>query len=406
MCLQLCCDPYKLTYIAALYTAVEAVLFGTINFLLILVATCIIKPADGTLHAGLDKFYSWYYYSVNGSCTDRYGQNFTVPDWVTDDYPLLKRPKETLPEANLAYQISYLILHAFWFISAFILMYGNARKRWGYYLPWLLISITFTFMDIAIGAFFIIDMLDVLKKDRSEVDIEEIEPMVWSFSLYLRGYVFWFGNLGHLATVLNAFCKTHHKRSKEKRKRKKLQRKQEMELAKARMAAAAEAQATSYNEVPMQVMPNSNDYHSSPAPPLQHDEAEERPGVQNYGYEEPYNSEPPDYVKPSPPPPKVPKEVRPFSYLNPGFRPTNPHDVTGMKANPSPNLPEVSSTQKGPSYFSAIPPADYDDENDDQPSPALLPRLKLGAKLSSDSSNTSRSPQPPPDREQNNEYYF
>ncbi|XP_064115608.1 uncharacterized protein LOC135221738 [Macrobrachium nipponense] len=405
MCLRLCCDPYKLTYIAAIYTAVEAVLFGTINFLLILVATCIIKPTDRQLHAGLDQFYSWYYYSVNGSCTDRYGQNFTVPDWVKDDYPLPIRPKETLPDTNLAYQISYLVLHAFWFISAFILMYGNARKRWGYYLPWLLISITFTFMDIAIGAFFIIDMLDVLKEDSSEDALKEIGPMIWSFSLYLRGYVFWFGNLGHLATVLNAFCKTYHKRSKEKRKRKKLQRKQERELAKARMAAAAEAQA-SYNEVPMQTMPTPNDYQSSSVPSLQHDEAEESPGAQNYGYEEPYNADPPDYVKSTPLPPKVPKEVRPFSYLNPGFRPNNPHDVTGMKANPSPNLPEVSSNPKGQSYFSAVPPADYDDENDDQYSPAQLPRLKLGAKFSSDSSNTSRNPQPPPNREQNTEHYF
>ncbi|XP_068244183.1 uncharacterized protein [Palaemon carinicauda] len=362
MCLlRLCCDPHKLTYIAAIFTACEAVIFGILNFVLIMVATCIIEPPDSKLHAGLDKFYSWYYYTPNGSCTDRYGSNYTVPEWVTDDYPLKERPEETLPEVNFAYQIAYLVLHALWFVSALLLMYGNARKRWGYYLPWLTISLTFTFMDVAISAFFIKDMMEVFHLDRTETPIEAIQPMIWSFSMYLRAYVIWFMNLGHIGTVLNAFCKTYHKRSKEKRKRKKLQRKHERELAQARLSAAEEARQAIYNEEQAQIMQEPPNNHYSPEPTIQHEGVQNMPGIENDEYDPPSCSEIPSYVEPPRPPHKIPSEGRPFSYLNPGFRPSDPHDVIGMKKNPAPSIPESNSYRKEQSYFSAVPPTYNDD---------------------------------------------
>lgn len=36
---------------------------------------------------------------------------------------------------------------------------GNARKQWGYYIPWLLVSTSITVMDITVSAFCITDLV-------------------------------------------------------------------------------------------------------------------------------------------------------------------------------------------------------------------------------------------------------
>lgn len=237
---RLCCDPHKLTYVAAIFSIVEAVIFGTINLVLILVSKCVIPPPDERLGAGLDRFYSWYFFS-NESCYDYRGSNYTIPDWVTDEadnYLIPDRPQHTSVEANLNYQITYLSMHAAWILFAIILIYGNARKLWGYYIPWLLVSLTFIVMDVTIAAFFIVDIKTV-----SDNDWGNFGPMIWGFSLYLRGFVFYFSNLGHTASATNAFCKSHHKRTKQERQKKKMEKKHAKELEEAKAAAAKEARA-------------------------------------------------------------------------------------------------------------------------------------------------------------------
>lgn len=61
--------------------------------------------------------------------------------------------------------------------------------------------------------------------------------------------------------------------------------------------------------------------------------------------------------------PKVPTELRPFSYLNPGFRPTHPHDVDGMKAGALAQvergyLSDDGGPRRSPSYRPDAPPSD------------------------------------------------
>lgn len=65
--------------------------------------------------------------------------------------------------------------------------------------------------------------------------------------------------------------------------------------------------------------------------------------------------------------PKVPTELRPFSYLNPGFRPTHPHDVDGMKAGGLAQLERgylsddgehLRHPQMSPSHHHDAPPTD------------------------------------------------
>lgn len=74
--------------------------------------------------------------------------------------------------------------------------------------------------------------------------------------------------------------------------------------------------------------------------------------------------------RPAPAPrelPKVPTELRPFSYLNPGFRPTHPHDVDGMKAGAlaqvergylSDDGDPFRGPRRAPSYRPDAPPSD------------------------------------------------
>ncbi|MPC25059.1 hypothetical protein E2C01_018158 [Portunus trituberculatus] len=62
-----------------------------------------------------------------------------------------------------------------------------------------------------------------------------------------------------------------------------------------------------------------------------------------------------DYLPPVPKKPAAPPELRPFSYLNPAYRPNDPTDVEGMRANPTvaPDIPPkpVKVQQLAGPYF-------------------------------------------------------
>merc|ERR1712002_932482 len=96
---------------------------------------CYIQPPE-KLGGQLDKFWAWYFLDPSQTvCDDRLGVN---------EYPLnetLRAPQTTWEETE-KYQYAYLGLHAAWFFSALILIYGNARKLWGYYVPWLLVTLS------------------------------------------------------------------------------------------------------------------------------------------------------------------------------------------------------------------------------------------------------------------------
>lgn len=379
-CSNLCCDPYKLTYVSAIITAVEAVLFGSLNLTLILMIKCVIWPPDH-LGAGLDSFYAWYFLDKN-ECIDRHGNDslFDLPDWAYEPYPLADRPSATTVESNLTYQIIYLSLHTGWVIAAFILLYGNARKLWGYYIPWLLISLTLIIMDVVIAAFFIKDMTETS-------GMGNVGPMIWSFAMYLRAFIFWFMNVSKAATATNAFCKSRHKRTKQERLRKKEQKKHNRELAETAAASAAEARAKAQAEAiqPSQNSPPPPTTHHNPMGPDLHGEAQRAFGGMS---QEPYPP-PPAYSQiQNPVVHRAPKEVRPFSYLNPSFRPNDPHDVIGMKTNPSPDIAGASEA-KGQNYFSAVPPIDYEEDGYAPSAPAHLPRVNLNVNL-----NMGRGGQP------------
>ncbi|KAK7075230.1 hypothetical protein SK128_013117 [Halocaridina rubra] len=414
MCFRLCCDPHKLAYISALVTAGEAVLFGVINLTLILMKACVIIPPED-LGAGLDKFWAWYYFD-NETCASRH-EDLSLPDWVNkySEYPLEDRPDRTSVEANYQYQITYLALHACWILSAPILIYGNARKRWGFYIPWLLVSLTLLVMDVVIAAFFIKDMTEVDSVKFSD----GVGPMIWSFSLYLRGYLFWFTNAAQTATVINAFCKSRHKRVKQERQRKKQQKKHEIEMANATAAATAKARAEAQAESDAQkaqaktAEQKAQSSQSQPVVQQVHVEHHHH-GIENAAYvgvnEDPYarrhHSSYPSLPEDSPPysqqrnprKNKAPKEVRPFSYLNPSFRPNAPGDLIGMKQNKAPAVPESGASSRGQGYFTALPPRDYDDDDDDIKKP--LPHINYGRDEGSYHPSAPRDKDFPPPYEQ------
>ncbi|XP_063594133.1 uncharacterized protein LOC134771091 isoform X1 [Penaeus indicus] len=212
-CCKCCCDPHKLTYISAIITGVEAGVFAILNIVLLSMHSCTLEPPE-KLGGGLDKFWDWYFYDEQ-EC-QLHHDNYTAPSWINaTQYPLDSRPRTTVEE-NVKYQITYLILHSSWLLSCLLLIYGNARKLWGYYLPWVLITLTLLIMDVVVASFFMHDLSQI------PFGFKSSSAMIWAFSMYLRGYVIWLINLVEFGTGLNAFSKTYHKRTKEARKMKKV----------------------------------------------------------------------------------------------------------------------------------------------------------------------------------------
>ncbi|XP_071537836.1 uncharacterized protein [Panulirus ornatus] len=307
---QCCCDPHKMTYISAIITAVEAVLFGVLNVVLICMNACVIQPPSNLqqYHLDLDKFWAWYFYDGD-KCTSRY-ENYTPPKWIDIPFPLNPRKPETTVDANFRYQVAYLALHSCWFLSAFILLYGNARKLWGYYVPWLLITIALVVMDLTIGVFYIMDMADAGNKYTS--------ALFWVFAMYMRIIVFWFMNLSEFGTAFNAFCKSRHKRKKQARKERAQKKKQAVEVAQAAEAADAAARAELTEQYQQRIQQEQR-------------QNSEPPWVNNDAYED-------SPELPKKPRPEAPSELRPFNYLNPCYRPPDQHDLEGMRANAAPAI--------------------------------------------------------------------
>ncbi|KAG7170630.1 Variable charge X-linked protein 3B-like [Homarus americanus] len=124
---QCCCDPYKRTYITAIFTAVEAVAFGVLNLVLICMNNCIIPPPEDRPPIGFDKFWAWYFYDGE-KCPSVGNFTYEPPDWINQLFPLGNRRHETSVEANYSYQITYLSLHSAWFITCLILFYDAAAR--------------------------------------------------------------------------------------------------------------------------------------------------------------------------------------------------------------------------------------------------------------------------------------
>ncbi|XP_063594128.1 uncharacterized protein LOC134771088 [Penaeus indicus] len=359
VCLCCCCDPHKLAYISGIITAIEAVVFAALNIVLICMNKCYIKP-PGTLPPQISNFWSWYFFDTGAETCN--GVIFTE----VDPYPInsTERLSQTTTEENYKYQIAYLVLHVLWFFSCFIMIYGNARKRWGFYLPWLLITLSLLIMDVTVSSFFIDD---IMLLDIDFQAVIDVGPMLLAVSLYFRGFAIWLINLVEFGTVMNAFCKSHHKRSKQERQKKKLEKKQRAEQfhqeasQAGRKAVAGAGGAAAVADSAFGNYPRGQgvtQYHASAPPHVAGD------GHVNPVFDPDH---PPVYPnQPAPVPrelPKVPTELRPFSYLNPGFRPTHPHDVDGMKAGALAQvergyLSDDGGPRRSPSYYPDAPPSD------------------------------------------------
>ncbi|XP_042881775.1 uncharacterized protein LOC122259225 isoform X2 [Penaeus japonicus] len=366
VCFCCCCDPHLLAYISGIITAIEAAVFSVLNIVLICMSQCYIKPPDTGMSNQISDFWNWYFYDSDAeSCS-----NMTIGS--VDTYPLTpdKRLSQTTAEENFKYQITYLVLHVLWFVSCFIMIYGNARKRWGYYLPWLLIALTLLIMDVVIASFFI---EEITLLDLNPELVFDVWPMLLAVSLYFRGFVFWLTNLVEFGTVMNAFCKSYHKRSKQESNQKKLEKKQRAnQLHQDASQAGRQAEAVmGPGGVAVVASSGGGNYPRGPGVTQYH--ANAPPHAVGDSYVNPAfdPDHPPVYPnQPAPMPrelPKVPTELRPFSYLNPGFRPTHPHDVDGMKAGGLAQLERgylsddgehLRHPQMSPSHHHDAPPTD------------------------------------------------
>ncbi|KAK3870183.1 hypothetical protein Pcinc_024553 [Petrolisthes cinctipes] len=231
---QCFCDPYKLTYVSAIFTAIEAVAFGVLNIVLICMHNCTMHPPD-ELNLSFDWFWAWYFYDPV-KCDEQEG--FTPPNWLNVSYPIEPRPRITSVQANYGYQITYLILHFLWFCSAFLLIYGNGRKLWQYYLPWLTISLTLIIMDLVISSFYIADMVAVAQQGWGYRS-----AMFWIMAMYWRIFIFWIINLNKFGSACNAFFKTVHKRRKQSHVANVQRQAYEVEMAQAVKTAKEETHA-------------------------------------------------------------------------------------------------------------------------------------------------------------------
>ncbi|KAK8385989.1 hypothetical protein O3P69_010619 [Scylla paramamosain] len=298
------CDPYKLTYVSAIVTSVEAALFGVLNIVLICMYKCSIEmPSEVAL--GFDKFWAYYFFDQE-NCDNK---GVDTPSWANCSFTLTPEERSfTTPYDNFLYQCIYLGLHCGWILTGIILIYGNARKRWGYYLPWLLVTTTILVMDITISAFCIQDLVTV--------DAERYHSaMFWILVLYFRVFFIWFINMSQYASACNAFCKSRHKRVKQEHTRNKMAKAHAQEIARAEAATEARVRA-------------------------QMTEQALQEGQRAAQEQQPRRKIPP----PVPKKPAAPPELRPFSYLNPSYRPNDPTDVEGMRANPTvaPGIPTKS----------------------------------------------------------------
>ncbi|KAK4318632.1 hypothetical protein Pmani_010379 [Petrolisthes manimaculis] len=320
---QFCCDPHKLTYISGIITAIESLVFIVLNVVLICMKTCVIPPSTegGSF---FDTFRAWYFLDTD-ACIHK---GHDIPLWTSNEiYPIQPRPSTTTVDTNFICQIIYLILHVLWFLSVFILLYGNAKKRWGYYLPWLSVTLALIIMDVTISSFYISDMVS------ATLTTKQGGAMFFILAMYFRFFILWIMNLSEFGNALNAFCKSYHKRSKQSRLQKVQQEQHAIEIT----AAVAETEAkvrAEYEEPPQPLPPIQQPQPQPPpqqSPPLQYDQYQES-GYNNLAYED----HPPPQPKKQPPPvpkkPKAPPGARPFNYLNPFFRPANHSDLEGMRA--------------------------------------------------------------------------
>ncbi|XP_050726095.1 uncharacterized protein LOC127003438 [Eriocheir sinensis] len=311
ICSRCFCDPYKLTYISAIVTSIEAVAFAVLNIVFMCMYKCAIAPPS-EVALGFDKFWRFYFFDED-SCIK---QGHHIPWWATtnnSDYVFALSDDErslTTPHDNYIYQTTYLGLHTAWIVTGLILIYGNARKKWGYYIPWLLVSTAIMVMDITVSAFCITDLVTVDSKGYKSA-------MFWILALYFRLFLIFFLNMSEFASAFNAFCKSRHKRSKQARQREKMAKAHQEELQRAEAAAEARAKAQMAEEY--QKREQQQQY--------QHQHQHQGGGVE-------MRKIPP----PVPKKPAAPHELRPFSYLNPAFRPNDPTDVEGMRAHSA--LPE------------------------------------------------------------------
>nr|XP_053627848.1 putative mediator of RNA polymerase II transcription subunit 12 [Cherax quadricarinatus] len=196
-------------------------------------------------------------------------------------------------------------------------------------------------MDLTLSVFFIEDIAD---SDNSNYN----SALAWIMCLYFRLFFFWILNLEEFATGCNAFCKSYHKRTKQARLKAKQEKKMAVEVEKAAAAAdeAARAEMREWQEAERQRQEQEAEHQRQQQQEerQRQQQQEERQrqqqqfealGVDNDAYEETTlasqtKERPPVAKKPS-----VPPELRPFNYLNPFFRPTDQHDIEGMKANPA-----------------------------------------------------------------------
>ncbi|XP_045136665.1 adhesive plaque matrix protein-like isoform X2 [Portunus trituberculatus] len=279
--------------------------------------TCTIQPPS-EVALGFDKFWAYYFFDKE-NCENK-GMN-SIPDWTNYNFTLTPEERSlTTPYDNFIYQCIYLALHGGWILTGIILIYGNARKRWGYYLPWLLVTTTILVMDITISAFCIQDLV-AIDADRY------VSAMFFILVLYFRVFFIWFINMSQYASACNAFCKSRHKRAKQEHTRQKMAKAHAQEIARAEAATEARVRAQIAEQQAAQ---------------------EQQRAAQE---QQPRRKIPP----PVPKKPAAPPELRPFSYLNPAYRPNDPTDVEGMRANPTvaPDIPPkpVKVQQLAGPYF-------------------------------------------------------
>ncbi|XP_045621419.2 uncharacterized protein [Procambarus clarkii] len=356
MCTGCCCDPHKRTYIAAIFSGVEAVAFGILNIVLLCMSYCNIVPPDKPPAAGFDEFWSWYFYDEK-SCKSHY--NYTAPWWISS-YPIASRSHTTVQD-NQTYQIAYLSLHSLWLIAAFIMIYGNARKLWGYYIPWLLVTLTIIVMDLTITVFYIQDIIDLSKGKAYK------SAAGWILVMYIRLLFFWFVNIEEFGNSLNAFCKSYHKRTKQARLAKKQNKKTALEVAE----AAARADAAARAEMREQ---QAREWQRQ-----QHQQSF-APGISNDAYVEIHQAPRTQERPPVPKKPSAPTELRPFNYLNPSFRPADQHDIEGMRSNPASVPKPLANYMKisNSNQQEYIPNDGYTKLPDETVAPAPLP-LRFGS---------------------------
>ncbi|CAL4074383.1 unnamed protein product, partial [Meganyctiphanes norvegica] len=165
--------------------------------------------------------------------------------------------------------------------------------------------------------------------------------------LYMRFEAIWFMNIIELFNVLHCFCLCYRKRAKQARRDKKIEEKVRAEVTAEQNSSQQQPVLQPQQQQQQQVMKKQDAANlgvvsrtgPAPGPRTLKDE-------RNQQTMEMSTRPPPRYSQPPPVPGVVyrnpstaPPESRPYSYLNPGFRPTDSNDVNGMKRHGVPSHP-------------------------------------------------------------------